>query len=90
MELDRLWGRLYRELVAERPDMETLFNEPPDLSKFPEKDGVMVSPLSFWTLEEVLRVMDQGDWNEDQEIWDAKYPEEAKEMEIRFWKSLEE
>jgi len=39
-EVDRIWIRLYRELVEQRPDLEPLFNEPRDLSRFPQKGGM--------------------------------------------------
>ena len=32
-EEDLIWIGLYRELVEQRPDLEPLFNEPPDMSR---------------------------------------------------------
>ena len=54
-EIDLIWIRLYLELMAERPDLEPLFNEPRDLSRFPEKGGARMCPstrfgkICFWT-----------------------------------------
>ena len=93
-EVDRIWIRLYRELVEQRPDLEPLFNEPRDLSRFPQKgwmrpcsvliDGMFraVGP------ETLLREEEQEHYSIDRAKWNAMYPEEAKERSRRFWREL--
>ena len=93
-EVDRIWIRLYRELVEQRPDLEPLFNEPRDLSRFPQKgwmrpcsvliDGMFraVGP------ETLLREEEQEEDSKDMDKWDAMYPEEAKERSARHWREM--
>ena len=86
-EIDLIWIRLYLELMAERPDLEPLFNEPRDLSRFPEKGGARMCPstrfLRFLTREDLLLDEEMSQHFEDCQKWDAMYPEEAKERKMR-------
>ena len=91
-EVDRIWIRLYRELVEQRPDLEPLFNEPRDLSRYPAKGEVrMCYSTNF------LRILSQEGLRKDEEInfwiddikkWDTLYPEEEKERRARHWREM--
>ena len=93
-EVDRIWIRLYRELVEQRPDLEPLFNEPRDLSKFPQKGwmrpcSVLIDGM-FRTVgpEDMLREEEEEQYFVDTDKWDAMYPEEAKERSARHWREM--
>ena len=91
-EVDLIWIRLYRELVEQRPDLEPLFNEPPDMSRYPAKgEARMCYSTNF------LRILSQEDLRKDEEInfwmddidkWDSLYPEEEKERRARHWREM--
>ena len=93
-EVDRIWIRLYRELVEQRSDLEPLFNEPRDLSRFPQKGwmrpcSVLIDGL-FQVVgpETLLREEEQEEDSKDMDKWNAMYPEEAEERRKRFWREL--
>ena len=93
-EVDRIWIRLYRELVEQRPGLEPLFNEPRDLSRFPQKGwmrpcSVLIDGL-FQVVgpETLLREEEQEEDSKDMDKWNAMYPEEAEERRKRFWREL--
>ncbi|WP_302539234.1 hypothetical protein [Bilophila wadsworthia] len=91
-EVDLIWIRLYRELVEQRPDLEPLFNEPPDMSRYPAKgEARMCYSTNFLRIlsQEDLRKDEEGNfWMDDIDKWDSLYPEEAKERRKRFWRKL--
>ena len=93
-EVDRIWIRLYRELVEQRPGLEPLFNEPRDLWRFPQKGwmrpcSVLIDGL-FQVVgpETLLREEEQEEDSKDMDKWNAMYPEEAEERRKRFWREL--
>lgn len=90
--MDLIWIRLYRELVEQRPDLEPLFNEPPDMSRYPAKgEARMCYSTNFLRIlsQEDLRKDEEGNfWMDDIDKWDSLYPEEAKERRKRFWRKL--